>query len=1034
MLQQVLHSNNLFLSRLDKVLINFIFLLSFLFLFSSLSIANQGSPDSYGYVWTDSNAPSPTIAYSWDEISGTGTTIVGGCDDCGSTIPIGFTFNYYGTDYTDTFATSNGFLNFGGASSQFWNESLPSSSPTGKVAPFWDDLVLYGSGVKISYQTFGSAPNRYLVVQWNAAHISDNSNPLVFQVVLFEGSNNIEFRYNSMSGIYATGNSATIGLESSDGSIVNQYSYNTATVSNGMAIEFVASGGGGACVPSTGNLFNNPSFESGNFTGWVTQDFSSPFYTLGVVGAGISPGFGFFSSQPTDGIRAAIHGFDTTGPETLTIAQDVVLPNTASVLLTFDHRGAWNLSSFGAILDRVFTVEVEPSGGGAAMMSTTVLTATAGTLVTDTGNLSEVIDLTAFAGQSVRISFEWFVPEVFSGPAFVQLDNVFISDGSGGGCQAFAIDGDLIIDEDVGGGGTLTSSGGEGTLFYEVVDQPIYGTVNITSSLAGTYTYSPDADFEGSDFFTFNVLEGTNYSNTATVSITVNGTPDQPQLSSGPINTYINTPKSIQVYHNDPDVGDVHTYVISSMASDGSASIDSGGVATYTPNLDFTGLDYFDVLVTDIDSLQDYLTIAVMVTAIDTNPPVDGNLNITPSNSYAYLAWNSFIDDLGQITYTLVYDTTSTPSNCLSGTVLYSGMGTSFDHTNILNGTTYYYRLCATDTAGNVSPGVTGNALPYVSSNGITLTGDDTDNDGLERLDGGDDDHNLDESTGNPITNPGFNFKIVAKDSGSSSPHIALLFVSDRNSPTSYTAYNMTCTGNYTEGQLCNYTTILGPSAVSSYYFYVSLDGGSGSLVRYPTSGTITGPDIHLLNSYAVVGAARDIDSSDHDSTRGFGCMEAYRWISGGLSRVNSGNNGYFDLVTGVKPIKAGEAYFVKKSSCDGNNSLIELEGNSDITADTYEIPLKEGWNLISNPYNGDVLLNNIEVQKDMDTPVTWSEAVTDEWFVNGIYYYNGLDWGGTYGFESSGGISEAKLSPWTGYWLYLQKRYGDYKLIVPKP
>ncbi len=1162
--------------------------------------ANQGSPDSFGYVWTDSNAPTPSISYSWDEISSTGTSAIGvgsisypvGCDNCGEIIPIGFSFNYYGANYTDIRVDSNGYMEFDLAGlSQPWNDPLPSFMPTGKVAPFWSDLNVPPSGA-VYYETLGSAPNRYLVVQWNVEHLWDPGFPLLFQAVLRE-SGEIEFRYNTMTGFLADGWFSTLGIESYDGSVANEYSFFMATVTDNMAIEFAISGGGGgggsvyssadtpmaipdfdsiffipgeawsiinvpdsgtveditvtvdithpavheldlflispagtwvqlmpswwvgganytgttfddaggdiafdgppysgtyfppwdslsnvdgenmignwtlyvadwddwdpanvgtinswsldittggggggggggqSCSSVAGNPFVNCGFESGNFSGWVTQDLTSPFYALDVDGAGIDPWAGFFISNPTEGSWAALHGFDGDGPGTISIAQDVLLPSGGPLTLYFDHREAWLF--FGGSLDRTFTVNVEPSGGGTPMQSTLILTAVSGISNSDTGPLTGEVDLTPFAGQDVRISFDWMIPENFTGPGFAQLDNVYV-DTVGGYVAPVASDGNLIVDEDVGGGGTLVSSGGEGPPVYEVVDAPLNGVALITSSLLGTYTYVPDPDFEGSDYFTFNVLDGTNYSNIATVSITVVGTPDQPQLSSGPIDTFINIAKSVQVYHNDPDIGDVHTYVISSLASDGSASIDVNGVATYTPNLDFTGLDSFEVLVTDIDSLQDYLTIAVMVTAIDTNPPVDGSLSVSSSNSFAVLSWSGFTDDLGQITYTLVYDTVSTPTDCSSGMVLYSGMDTSFDHTNILNGTTYSYRLCATDTAGNVSAGVTGSALPYVASNGISLTSDDIDFDGIERLDGGDDDNNLDETTGNPITSPGFNFKIVAKDPGGGVAPIAKLYVTDRTSATSYATYDMLCTGDYTEGQLCSYTTILGPTSVMSYYFEVVLEGGAGSTLRYPASGNIAGPVVDLLNSYAVVGVARDIDSSNHDSTRAFGCMIAYRWVSEGLSTQGGGNKGYFELVNGLKPIKAGEALFVQKASCDGNTSLLELDGEGDIVSGVYEVSLQAGWNLVSNPYNTDVLLSNIEITKDGETGLTWADAATDGWVNNSIYYYDGLDWGGTYSFESAGGLSEAKLSPWTGYWLYLHKTDGDYKLIITKP
>src|SRR5207247_849982 len=54
----------------------------------------------------------------------------------------------------------------------------------------------------------------------------------------------------------------------------------------------------------------------------------------------------------------------------------------------------------------------------------------------------------------------------------------------------------------------------------------------------------------------------------------------------------------------------------------------------------------------------------------------------------------------------------SVPASCTSGTVLLTGSGTSFTHTGLTNGTTYGYRVCATDAVGNASSGVTASATP----------------------------------------------------------------------------------------------------------------------------------------------------------------------------------------------------------------------------------------------------------------------------------------------------------------------------------
>ncbi|NES89706.1 PEP-CTERM sorting domain-containing protein [Okeania sp. SIO2B9] len=173
----------------------------------------------------------------------------------------------------------------------------------------------------------------------------------------------------------------------------------------------------------------NGSFENG-FTGWITEDLSDPFFPLTVGGAGVSPGLGLFTSAPTDGSLAALHGFDGNGPGTISIAQDVFI-SSSDTELSFDFRGAWNYNLGNpATTSRVFDVNIEEVGGGSTLLSTNFLMANPGEFLSDTGNLTGSLDLSAFANSSVRINFDWFIPENFTGPAFFQLDNVQLTQRS----------------------------------------------------------------------------------------------------------------------------------------------------------------------------------------------------------------------------------------------------------------------------------------------------------------------------------------------------------------------------------------------------------------------------------------------------------------------------------------------------------------------------------------------------------------------------------------------------------------------------
>ncbi|GMV79257.1 MAG: hypothetical protein AMXMBFR7_04410 [Planctomycetota bacterium] len=169
----------------------------------------------------------------------------------------------------------------------------------------------------------------------------------------------------------------------------------------------------------------NGSFETGNFKGWILEDLTSPYRAHEVARSGVQDdAFSSFVSAPTHGKFAALNGFDGSGPGTISLSQDIRVPNQA--LLTFDYRAGWDLVPYGATQDRTFSLNIEPWGGGAPLATFPLLTAQAGTNVNDTGPQQASIDLSGFAKQRVRIRFVEFVPESFTGPGLLQLDNVVL--------------------------------------------------------------------------------------------------------------------------------------------------------------------------------------------------------------------------------------------------------------------------------------------------------------------------------------------------------------------------------------------------------------------------------------------------------------------------------------------------------------------------------------------------------------------------------------------------------------------------------
>jgi hypothetical protein len=176
-----------------------------------------------------------------------------------------------------------------------------------------------------------------------------------------------------------------------------------------------------AAVPVAEAAMVNGSFETGDFSDWVTTDLLAPRIALHVGTAGEDPGFGFFLSAPTHGTYAALHGFGGDASGTIMVAQDFVLLDEP--FLAFDYRAAWDMAA-GA-QDRTFRVRVQSNGGGGTYLTEEILTAPGGSTMYDTGPLSALIDVSEWMGGMYRrISFEWIIPEASTGPAYFQLDNV----------------------------------------------------------------------------------------------------------------------------------------------------------------------------------------------------------------------------------------------------------------------------------------------------------------------------------------------------------------------------------------------------------------------------------------------------------------------------------------------------------------------------------------------------------------------------------------------------------------------------------
>lgn len=92
---------------------------------------------------------------------------------------------------------------------------------------------------------------------------------------------------------------------------------------------------------------------------------------------------------------------------------------------------------------------------------------------------------------------------------------------------------------------------------------------------------------------------------------------------------------------------------------------------------------------------------------LDTTPPAIGAA-ITTSSYRVNISWSGYDTGAGLVGYRLVTAPGSTlpPPTCNAGSTLASGTTTSYVHGPLGPGAVWSYRVCATDRAGNTSPGV----------------------------------------------------------------------------------------------------------------------------------------------------------------------------------------------------------------------------------------------------------------------------------------------------------------------------------------
>ena len=150
-------------------------------------------------------------------------------------------------------------------------------------------------------------------------------------------------------------------------------------------------------------------------------------------------------------------------------------------------------------------------------------------------------------------------------------------------------------------------------LTVSAVGQPAHGSATIEAD--GGISYVPNANFHGSDSFTYTIDDGNGGSAVGTVTVTVHAVNDAPTAVPDSVTTQKNKTVRVAVLANDSDGdGDALTVYSVSRAANGTVSIRHDGTVQYRPKSNFTGTDSFTYTISDGNGGAATATVTVTVT------------------------------------------------------------------------------------------------------------------------------------------------------------------------------------------------------------------------------------------------------------------------------------------------------------------------------------------------------------------------------------------------------------------------------------
>jgi hypothetical protein len=322
-----------------------------------------GGPDAFGYKWIDSDEPGgPT--FNWVEINTTGTPVDVADDGNVGPFDIGFTFEYYGVEFTQFRIASNGFVSFTSTSGTLSNTYIPyTDEPNNLLALMWDDMrpASGGGSGTIYYHSDGSR----LVIEWDHVMRYGTTYYYTMQIILYPNGK-IVYQYLTMDGDRL--DESTVGIENGDGTDGLEVVYNADYMHNDLAIRFSA-------APAW--IVYDP--ESGSVPPGETDTIDVTFDATGILGGDFYGAF-LISSNAEKALDTVPAHMTVLAPDMTVSPDSIVSTGTEGAVhheyVTLGNTGAgdllWSIDESIDWLSASPSSGTVPSGGGPTSVDLTI--------------------------------------------------------------------------------------------------------------------------------------------------------------------------------------------------------------------------------------------------------------------------------------------------------------------------------------------------------------------------------------------------------------------------------------------------------------------------------------------------------------------------------------------------------------------------------------------------------------------------------------------------------------------------------------